>query len=257
MPNHKSEDFKLSAVDYYLTEDKSQEEVCKIFKCSARSLMRWVDKYKKDGEIKRHNRMPVAYKIDKNELKKNKKIKKSKKTKKMKKNKRRVNKKTRSMKGGVARPSRPSTLQSSASSDSSDEDRTNRGHIAALYGDVESLRQWLDTRYTTPHGHVDAKDDVGETMLFIASTQHPRTTPRHVEIVNLLLYEYDADPDLDLTINGMDIIDWTATSPMLFTDDVFNLIYDRALEVGRIDQDDYDQWYRTMPDEQIAPMRER
>ena len=69
MPNHKSEDYKLSAVDYYLTEDKTQEEVCKIFKCSARSLMRWVDKYKKDGEIKRHNRTPVAYKIDKNEVK--------------------------------------------------------------------------------------------------------------------------------------------------------------------------------------------
>jgi hypothetical protein len=31
MPNHKSEDYKLSAVDYYLTEDKIQEEVCKIF----------------------------------------------------------------------------------------------------------------------------------------------------------------------------------------------------------------------------------
>jgi len=45
MPTHKSEDFKLSAVEYYLTEDKTQEEVCKIFKCSARSLLRWVDKY--------------------------------------------------------------------------------------------------------------------------------------------------------------------------------------------------------------------
>jgi transposase len=67
--HHKSEDYKLSAVDYYLTEDKSQEEVCKIFKCSARSLMRWVDKYKNDGEIKRHNRTPLAYKIDKNEVK--------------------------------------------------------------------------------------------------------------------------------------------------------------------------------------------
>jgi len=66
---HKSEDYKLSAVDYYLTEDKSQEEVCKIFKCSARSLMRWVDKYKKVGEIKRYNRTPIAYKIDKNEVK--------------------------------------------------------------------------------------------------------------------------------------------------------------------------------------------
>ena len=38
MYNHKSEDYKLSAVEYYLTEDKTQEEVCKIFKCSARSL---------------------------------------------------------------------------------------------------------------------------------------------------------------------------------------------------------------------------
>ena len=41
MPTHKSEDYKLSAVEYYLTEDKTQEEVCKIFKCSARSLLRW------------------------------------------------------------------------------------------------------------------------------------------------------------------------------------------------------------------------
>jgi len=48
---HKSEDYKLSAVEYYLTEDKSQEEVCKIFKCSARSLMRLVDKYNKNGEM--------------------------------------------------------------------------------------------------------------------------------------------------------------------------------------------------------------
>ena len=34
MSNHKSEDYKLSVVDYYLTKDKTQEEVCKIFKCS-------------------------------------------------------------------------------------------------------------------------------------------------------------------------------------------------------------------------------
>jgi hypothetical protein len=30
--------------------------------------MRWDDKYKKDVEIKRHNRMPIAYKIDKSEV---------------------------------------------------------------------------------------------------------------------------------------------------------------------------------------------
>lgn len=69
MPSHKSEDYKLSTVNYYLTEDKSQEDVCKIFKCYTRSLIRWVYKYKKHGEIKRHNRTPIAYKIDKNEVK--------------------------------------------------------------------------------------------------------------------------------------------------------------------------------------------
>ena len=44
---HKSEDYKISAVEYYLVEDKSQEEARKIFKCSPRSLMRWVEKYNK------------------------------------------------------------------------------------------------------------------------------------------------------------------------------------------------------------------
>lgn len=34
MPTHKSEDYKLSAVEYYLTEDEQYEEVCKIFGCS-------------------------------------------------------------------------------------------------------------------------------------------------------------------------------------------------------------------------------
>ena len=69
MHTHKSEDYKLSAVEYYLTEDKTQEEVCKIFKCSARSLLRWVDKYDENGEIKRHNRKPIAYKVHKDQVK--------------------------------------------------------------------------------------------------------------------------------------------------------------------------------------------
>ena len=38
MPKHKSEDFKMSAVEYYLTEDVSQEQVCRIFTCSLRSF---------------------------------------------------------------------------------------------------------------------------------------------------------------------------------------------------------------------------
>ena len=46
-------------------EDITQKEVCKIFKCSPRSLMRWVDKYKKDGELTGYNRIPKAYKVHK------------------------------------------------------------------------------------------------------------------------------------------------------------------------------------------------
>jgi transposase len=79
---HKSEDYKISAVEYYLVGDDSQLEVCRIFKCSPRSLMRWLDKYNNDeGEIKRYNRKPIAYKVHKeyvkfllDEIKKNKTI---------------------------------------------------------------------------------------------------------------------------------------------------------------------------------------
>jgi len=65
MPTHKSNDYKLTTVQYYLVEDKTQEEVCKIFKCSPRSLMRWVERYKKDGNVDIHYRKPVAYKVKK------------------------------------------------------------------------------------------------------------------------------------------------------------------------------------------------
>ena len=32
---HKSIDYKITAVNYYLVEDKTQEEVCKIFRYSS------------------------------------------------------------------------------------------------------------------------------------------------------------------------------------------------------------------------------
>ena len=74
-------DYKETAVQYYLVEDKTQEEVCKIFNCSRRSLMRWVEKYKKDGKINGYEREPKAYKVKKEyveflleEIKKNKTI---------------------------------------------------------------------------------------------------------------------------------------------------------------------------------------
>ena len=69
MPSHKSNDYKLTAVQYYLVEDKTQEEVCKIFKCSPRSLMRWVNQYKKEGNVNKHYRKPIAYKVKKEYVK--------------------------------------------------------------------------------------------------------------------------------------------------------------------------------------------
>ena len=69
MPTHKSNDYKLTAVQYYLVEDKTQEEVCKIFKCTPRSLMRWVQRYKKDGNVNIHYRKPIAYKVKKEYVK--------------------------------------------------------------------------------------------------------------------------------------------------------------------------------------------
>ena len=81
MPTRKSTDYKLTAVNYYLVENISQDEVCKIFKCSRRSLMRWVNRYKTDGNVDIQYRNPIAYKVKKEhvdfllqEIKKNKTI---------------------------------------------------------------------------------------------------------------------------------------------------------------------------------------
>ena len=40
MPTQKNIDYKETAVNYYLVEDKTQEEVCQIFNCSRRSFTR-------------------------------------------------------------------------------------------------------------------------------------------------------------------------------------------------------------------------
>ena len=63
MPTHKSSDYKLSAVKYYLSHFKNQVQTCKIFGCSERSLMRWVDKYKSTNNITRKKRDYTSYKI--------------------------------------------------------------------------------------------------------------------------------------------------------------------------------------------------
>jgi len=62
---HKHEDLKLTAVRYYLDNDTTYAETCRIFNCSERSLKRWIDRFQDEDEIKRHNREPISYKVDK------------------------------------------------------------------------------------------------------------------------------------------------------------------------------------------------
>jgi len=63
IPTHKSSDYKLSAVKYYLSHSKNKVQTCKILGCSERSLMRWVDKYKSTNNIIRKKRDYTSYKI--------------------------------------------------------------------------------------------------------------------------------------------------------------------------------------------------
>ena len=63
MTTHKSSDYKVSAVKYYLTHSKNQAQTCKIFGCSTRSLMRWVNKYNSTNNITRKKRNRGSTKI--------------------------------------------------------------------------------------------------------------------------------------------------------------------------------------------------
>ena len=65
---HKTEDYKLSAVKYYLSNSFSLDYVCNIFGCKKQSLARWIERYKDVKELKRHNRTNISYKITKEQL---------------------------------------------------------------------------------------------------------------------------------------------------------------------------------------------
>ena len=60
--NH-SDDFKLTAVKYYIENNVAYENVCDIFHCSERSLKRWVDRYNTTGSIQRKDRKQGSYKV--------------------------------------------------------------------------------------------------------------------------------------------------------------------------------------------------
>ena len=77
---HKSEDYKISAIKYYL-KSLNYVKTAKIFGCSRQSLMRWVKHFKIEGSVTKKIRKFISYKISKkhiffikNILKKNKQI---------------------------------------------------------------------------------------------------------------------------------------------------------------------------------------
>ena len=57
---HKSEDYKLFAVKYYLKNKVGMIAVCDIFDCKKQSLSRWVQKYQSTNSIKRYNRKSIS-----------------------------------------------------------------------------------------------------------------------------------------------------------------------------------------------------
>lgn len=60
---HHTEDFKQSAVNYYLNNNVSMDDVCKIYECKKSSLKRWVDNYNNRKTLSRKSRQPISYKI--------------------------------------------------------------------------------------------------------------------------------------------------------------------------------------------------
>ena len=52
---HKSEDYKISAVKYYLKNKDNIRKTCKIFDCKKSTLQRWIKRYKTNKNLTRRN----------------------------------------------------------------------------------------------------------------------------------------------------------------------------------------------------------
>ena len=71
MTKHKTEDYKISAVKYYLNNDKGDgyKKTCKIFVCKKSTLRDWIKRYNSSKNLTRRNRKPISYKITKPQVK--------------------------------------------------------------------------------------------------------------------------------------------------------------------------------------------
>ena len=52
---HKSEDYKISAVKYYLKNKDNIRKTCKIFDCNKSTLQRWIERYNSTKNLTRRN----------------------------------------------------------------------------------------------------------------------------------------------------------------------------------------------------------
>jgi len=62
---HKSDDYKISAVKYYLKNKDNIRKTCKIFDCKKSTLQRWIQRYNSTKNLTRRNRKSISYKISK------------------------------------------------------------------------------------------------------------------------------------------------------------------------------------------------
>ena len=72
MVKHKSRDYKISAVEYYLNNKNNDgyNKTCKIFGCKKSTFRDWVKRYKTTKNLTRKNREPVSYKITRQQVNK-------------------------------------------------------------------------------------------------------------------------------------------------------------------------------------------
>ena len=65
----KGDDYKLTAIKYYLNNNDTMDNTCKIFDCKKPSLHRWIKQYKTQKNIIRKPRRAISYKIKKEQVK--------------------------------------------------------------------------------------------------------------------------------------------------------------------------------------------
>ena len=60
-----TEDYKQTAVKYYLDHNEDMRDTCEIFNCKFQSLARWVKTYKNTGKIRKNHNLKITPEIEK------------------------------------------------------------------------------------------------------------------------------------------------------------------------------------------------